>query len=102
MAIEFKLPELGENIASGRVAAVLVKVGDQVEKDQPLAELETDKAVIEIPSPVDGTVQKILIKEGQDVQIGQLMFVFEEGAQKEAEAPAAPVQESESASAGVS
>ncbi len=85
MAIKFKLPELGENIAAGRVAAVLVNEGDRVEKDQPLAELETDKAVIEVPSPVSGQVKKILIKEGQDVQIGQLMFELEESADRQAE-----------------
>ncbi|APF20545.1 catalytic domain-containing protein of component of various dehydrogenase complexes [Caldithrix abyssi DSM 13497] len=78
MAIEFKLPELGENIVSGRVAAVLIKEGDSVTADQPLAELETDKAVIEVPSPVNGTVKKVLIKEGQDVKIGEPMFIFEE------------------------
>ncbi|MHB2150579.1 2-oxo acid dehydrogenase subunit E2 [Calditrichota bacterium LG25] len=78
MAIEFKLPELGENIVSGRVAAVLIKEGDSVTADQPLAELETDKAVIEVPSPVNGTVIKVLIKEGQDVKIGEPMFIFEE------------------------
>ena len=85
MAIEFKLPELGENIVSGRVAAVLVKEGDRVEKDQPVAELETDKAVIEIPAPAGGKVRKILIKEGQDVEIGQLMFVFETAEDRPAE-----------------
>ncbi|MHB2154710.1 2-oxo acid dehydrogenase subunit E2 [Calditrichota bacterium GD2] len=78
MAIEFKLPELGENIVSGRVAAVLIKEGDSVTADQPLAELETDKAVIEVPSPINGTVKKVLIKEGQDVKIGEPMFIFEE------------------------
>ncbi len=88
MAIEFKLPELGENITSGRVAGILVKEGDLVEKDQPLAELETDKAVIEVPSPVSGKVQKILIKEGEDVKIGQLMFTFEEAASEASTAPA--------------
>ena len=77
MAIDFKLPELGENISSGRVAAILVKEGDSVQADQPIVELETDKAVLEVPSPAAGTVEKILIKEGDDVQIGQTMMVLE-------------------------
>ena len=76
MAIKFKLPELGENITSGRVAAVLVKKGESVRKDQPVVELETDKAVIEVPAPVDGKVEQILIKEGDEVAIGQAMFIF--------------------------
>jgi pyruvate dehydrogenase E2 component (dihydrolipoamide acetyltransferase) len=54
--IDFTLPELGENVASGDVLRVLVKVGDTVAKDQPVLELETDKATIEVPSSVAGRV----------------------------------------------
>ena len=53
---EFKLPELGENVHGGDVLRVLVKVGDTVSNEQPVLELETDKATIEVPSSVSGTV----------------------------------------------
>jgi hypothetical protein len=53
---EFKVPELGENVASGDVAKVLVSVGDTVKMEQPVIELETDKATIEVPSSVAGVV----------------------------------------------
>ncbi|MDA2935035.1 hypothetical protein MYX82_11940, partial [Acidobacteria bacterium AH-259-D05] len=65
MASQFKLPNLGENIESGDVVKVLVQIGDQVEKQQPILELETDKAVIEVPSSVAGTVEEIHVKEGE-------------------------------------
>ncbi len=75
--IEFKLPHLGENIKSGNVVKINVAVGQSVKKDQPLLELETDKATIEVPSPSNGTIQEILIKEGQDVKIGQVIMKIE-------------------------
>lgn len=71
MAIEFKLPELGENIESGDVVNVLVAVGDTVSKDQPVIELETDKAVVEVPAPFAGTVQQIHVAAGDTVAVGQ-------------------------------
>ncbi|MFZ0390312.1 MAG: biotin/lipoyl-containing protein, partial [Calditrichia bacterium] len=74
MASEFKLPELGENIESGQVAKVLIAEGDQVTKDQPVIELETDKAVVEVPSGLEGTVEKVLVKEGDEVKVGQTVF----------------------------
>lgn len=76
--IEFTLPPLGENIESGNVVKINVSVGQTVQKDQPLIELETDKATIEVPSPSEGVVKEILIKEGQDVKIGQVIFKIEE------------------------
>ena len=57
--MEFKLPDLGENIESGDVVALLVKVGDRIEPQQSVLELETDKAVIEVPSSLGGLVQEI-------------------------------------------
>ena len=71
MAIEFKLPELGENIVSGTAVRIAVSVGEQVTKEQTLVELETDKASLEVPSPVDGVIKDILIKEGDEVKVGQ-------------------------------
>ena len=73
---EFKLPELGENITTGTVTRVLVNVGDKVEKDQPVVELETEKAVVEVPSDVAGTVQEIKVKEGDTVKVGQVLLVL--------------------------
>ena len=70
MAIDVKLPELGENIEAGDVAAVLVKPGDQVAKDAPLLELETDKAVVEVPAPEAGVVAAVHVKAGDTINVG--------------------------------
>jgi len=78
--IEFKIPEVGEGINSGTVVSILVKPGDKVAKDQALLELETDKAVVEIPSDVEGTVAEVLIKENQEVEIGQAVLKIDENA----------------------
>ena len=82
MALEFKLPELGENVEKGDVVRVLVKVGDQVAKDQPVVELETDKATIEVPSSVEGRVSEVRVKAGDKVKVGQPVLVFEAGGGK--------------------
>ena len=58
---DFTLPELGENITAGDVLRVLVKPGDQLAKDQPVVELETDKATIEVPSSVEGKVSEVKV-----------------------------------------
>ena len=70
MAVEFKLPELGENIDSGDIVKWLVKPGDVVKQDQPLLELETGKAVVEVPSNVSGMVVELLAQEGDKVNVG--------------------------------
>lgn len=77
MHTEFKLPELGENIVSGTIARVLVKTGDIVNEGQPLIEIETDKAVAEIPSPVAGKVTEIRVSEGQKVEVGQVLLLLD-------------------------
>lgn len=87
--IDFKLPAVGENIKSGNIVAILVKVGDAVKKDQPLLEMETDKASLEIPSPCDGTIKEILIQKGEDVKIGQVVMRIDEGKTKSASKQAA-------------
>jgi pyruvate dehydrogenase E2 component (dihydrolipoyllysine-residue acetyltransferase) len=85
MVTEFKLPELGEDIESGDVTKILVSVGDTVTQDQPVMEIETDKAAIEIPAPVGGVVNGIHVKEGQKVKIGQLLLSIDEGAEEKRE-----------------
>jgi pyruvate dehydrogenase E2 component (dihydrolipoamide acetyltransferase) len=77
--IEFKVPELGENVAGGDVTRVMVNVGDTVKKDQAVIELETDKATIEVPSSVSGVVMEIKIKKGDKIKVGAVVFTVEEG-----------------------
>ncbi len=91
-AYAFELPELGEGIEAGDVVNVLVAVGDKVTQDQPLLELETDKAVIEVPAPVDGLVQTIHVQTGEKAAVGQLIVTFETEV-SDAPAPAAPAPE---------
>jgi len=78
MAQEFKLPELGENIDSIQVVQVMVSVGGTVEVDQPVLELETDKATIEVPSTVSGTVAAVHVNPGDAIATGQLIFSLAE------------------------
>jgi pyruvate dehydrogenase E2 component (dihydrolipoamide acetyltransferase) len=73
----YALPELGEGIESGDVVQVLVAVGNAITKDQPLLELETDKAVIEVPAPVSGVVQAVHVHEGDTAAVGQLIVTLE-------------------------
>src|SRR4029453_1161065 len=80
MASEFKLPELGENVHGGDVLRVLVKAGDSVTVDQPVLELETDKATIEVPSSIAGTVKGVSVKAGEKVKVGQTILVPARGA----------------------
>ncbi|HSA92175.1 MAG TPA: 2-oxo acid dehydrogenase subunit E2 [Terriglobales bacterium] len=80
MATEFRIPELGENVTSGDLVKILVAEGDSIAKDQPVVELETDKAIVEVPSSVAGTVSKIHVKAGQKVKVGDLILTVEDGA----------------------
>jgi len=75
---DFTLPELGENIAAGDVLRVLVQPGDTLAKDQPVLELETDKATIEVPSSVAGTIREIKVKAGDKVKVGQAILSVED------------------------
>jgi pyruvate dehydrogenase E2 component (dihydrolipoamide acetyltransferase) len=77
---EFKVPELGENVAGGDVMRVMVNPGDTVTRDQPVLELETDKATIEVPSTVAGTVKEVRVKKGDKVQVGAVVFTVDDGA----------------------
>ncbi len=101
MATDFTLPELGEQIAGGDVLRVLVKAGDTIAKDQPVLELETDKATIEVPSSIAGVVKEIKVKVGEKVKVGQAILSVEAGesAAKAAPAAAAPAPAKASAPA---
>jgi len=84
---DLTLPELGENITAGDVLNVLVKVGDALAKDQPVLELETDKATIEVPSSIAGTVTAVKVKAGDKVKVGQaILSVDDNGARTSAAA----------------
>ncbi len=94
--IEFKIPELGENVAAGDVTRVLVNVGDTIAHDQPVVELETDKATIEVPSSVAGVVKEIKVKKGDKVKVGAVVLTVDGPAEAPAAtspAPAAPPAE---------
>ena len=80
MAIEFKLPDLGENVESGDVLSVLVHEGDTIQANQNVIELETDKATVEIPCPHAGRVSKVHVQPGQTVPIGTLLLSIEAAA----------------------
>lgn len=82
MATEFKLPELGENVLSGNVVSVLVSEGQVLSVDEPVVEIETDKAVIEVPSSVSGTVEKIHVKQGDVARVGQVILTVSGGGGK--------------------
>ncbi|MBN1851091.1 MAG: 2-oxo acid dehydrogenase subunit E2 [Pirellulales bacterium] len=79
---EIRLPDLGENIDSGDVLSILVHEGDTIEKEQGIVELETDKAVVEVPSPLAGTVAKIHLSVGDTVTVGQLILTLDAPATK--------------------
>ncbi len=89
MANEFTLPDLGENIASGDVVTVFVSEGDVLTPGQALLEVETDKAVIEVPCPPGGRVEKVLVKKGDTVKVGQALVVLGAGGAAAAPKPAA-------------
>jgi pyruvate dehydrogenase E2 component (dihydrolipoamide acetyltransferase) len=92
---EFKLPELGENISQGDLVRLMISPGAKVSEGQPVMELETDKAVVEVPSSVSGIVKEIQVKEGQKIKVGQVIFTLEGGgppARQPARPHTAPVE----------
>jgi pyruvate dehydrogenase E2 component (dihydrolipoamide acetyltransferase) len=76
MSREFRLPDLGEGVTEGQVVRLLVAEGDHVTEDQPLMEVETDKAAVEIPSPYTGVVAQLHVAEQQVVNVGDVMVTF--------------------------
>jgi pyruvate dehydrogenase E2 component (dihydrolipoamide acetyltransferase) len=95
MARSFRLPDLGEGIHEGEVLAVLVSVGDEVKEGDPILEVETDKAAVEIPSPYTGTVREILVKQGDMVKVGDVLMTFSNGEEEEAIEVEKPVEPAE-------
>ena len=78
--IEFKLPALGENIDQGDLVRLMIAPGATVSEGQAVMELETDKAVVEVPSSVNGTIKEVLVKEGDKIRVGQVIFTADNGA----------------------
>jgi len=89
MALEFKFPDVGEGIAEGEIVKWRVKEGDQIKEHDVLVEIETDKAIVEIPSPAGGTVLKIFHNQGDTVKVGESLVLIGEKGESAASAPVA-------------
>src|SRR5258708_12697470 len=76
MARDFRLPDLGEGLTEAEIVKVLVREGEVIAEDAPLLEVETDKATVEIPSPMSGRVEKIHVEPNQTVKVGQVLLTF--------------------------
>ena len=76
MATEFRLPELGENIEAGDVVRVAITAGESIKEGQTVLELETDKAVIEVPSTVSGVIEEVSVAPSQRVKTGDVLFTY--------------------------
>lgn len=94
--MEFKLPDIGEGVHEGEITKWLVGAGDSVEADQPMVEVMTDKATVEIPSPVTGVVESIGAQEGETVEVGKVIVVIAEKGKAPASKPT-PKEESQAA-----
>ena len=99
MSHTVELPALGESVTEGTVTRWLVAVGDTVAVDDPIVEVSTDKVDTEIPSPVAGVVEQILVEEDEDVEVGAALVVIGDGSSAPAAAPAVPAAEAPAASA---
>ncbi|MBC1210101.1 dihydrolipoyllysine-residue acetyltransferase [Listeria booriae] len=104
MAYSFKLPDIGEGIHEGEIVKWFVKPGDKIEEDASLFEVQNDKSVEEITSPVTGTVKEILVDEGVVATVGQVLITFDgvEGHEDDAEEAPAPAAKQEEAPAAAS
>lgn len=91
--MEFKLPDIGEGVHEGEITKWLVQAGQTVEADQPMVEVMTDKATVEIPSPVSGVVEELMAKEGQTIEVGKTLLRIQEKGKTSAAPAAAPKQE---------
>src|SRR5690349_7830084 len=88
MARPFVLPDLGEGLVEAEIVKVLVREGDVVREDAPLLEVETDKATVEIPSPVAGRVERVHVSPNQTVRVGEVLVTFAGAGAAAAPAPA--------------
>jgi pyruvate dehydrogenase E2 component (dihydrolipoamide acetyltransferase) len=96
MIKDIRIPEISENVTSGKVVDVLVKPGDDVEVDDPVIEFETEKAVVEIPSPFKGRITEILVKEGDELKVGDVVAKIDtEGAAERKDAGPGKEEEAE-------
>ena len=95
MATEVIMPQMGESIAEGTITRWLVKVGDRVERDQPLFEISTDKVDAEIPSPATGVLLEVKFEEGATVPVNDVVALLGEPGEAAGDAPAAPAAEPE-------
>src|SRR3990172_2232646 len=77
MATDFKVPDLGENVDSGDIVNVMVKEGDEIQADQSVMEIETGKAVVELPCPFPGRITKIHVQKGAKVKVGDALLTVE-------------------------
>ncbi|MFL6560209.1 MAG: biotin/lipoyl-containing protein, partial [Bacillus sp. (in: firmicutes)] len=77
MSFQFKMPDIGEGIHEGEIVKWFVKPGDKVQEDDVLCEIQNDKAVVEIPSPVEGSVLEVLVGEGTVATVGQVLITFD-------------------------
>lgn len=85
MAFEFKLPDIGEGIHEGEIAKWMVAEGDEIKEDDVLVEIQNDKALVEIPSQVDGTIQKIHVDEGETTTVGTVIVTIDDGSEDSGE-----------------
>ncbi|RMF81711.1 MAG: 2-oxo acid dehydrogenase subunit E2, partial [Planctomycetota bacterium] len=92
---EFVLPDLGEGVHEGQIVSVLVKPGEKIEEFQPMLEVETDKAAVEIPSPKSGVVHAVNVKAGDVVHVGDVMLVIDDGQAGGATSPSAATSKQE-------
>lgn len=99
MATEIRVPTLGESVSEATIAQWFKKPGDAISVDEPLVELETDKVTVEVPAPASGTLESIVVKEGDTVEVGALLGQIAEGASAAAPAPAAKKAASPAAAA---
>ena len=97
MATDFKFPDLGEGVTEGEIKRWLVQEGDSVKQDQSIAEIETDKAVVEMPSPLAGKVLKLYRKEGEMVKVGEVLATIGSAGEPSTISPSAKAEPAEGA-----
>jgi 2-oxoisovalerate dehydrogenase E2 component (dihydrolipoyl transacylase) len=98
---DFLLPDLGEGLTEGEIVSWLVAVGDTVEIDQPVAEIETAKAVVEVPSPFAGTVTALHGAAGEEVEVGTPLLTIDEGGEGGGDAGTAAPSQGEAQPGGI-